>query len=71
MTLIMRNPGNRYAAAFLAGLVGLLVVSIGAAARTITDSAGRVVEIPDTVTRVHAAGPPASTLLYTLALTTL
>src|SRR5262245_25748702 len=64
----MRNPGIRHAVAFLAGLVGLLVTSIGvAAARSITDSAGRVVEIPDTVTRVHAAGPPASTLLYTLA----
>src|SRR5215471_16817250 len=38
-----------------------------AVARTITDSAGRQVEVPDTVARVHAAGPPASTLLYTLA----
>ena len=36
-------------------------------ARTVTDSAGRQVAIPDTVTRVFAAGPPASTLLYVLA----
>jgi iron complex transport system substrate-binding protein len=35
--------------------------------RTITDSAGRRVEIPQPVTKVLAAGPPASILLYTLA----
>ncbi len=44
-------------------LLGLLP----AAARTVTDSAGRSVEVPDHVTRVFAAGPPASTLLYVLA----
>jgi iron complex transport system substrate-binding protein len=37
------------------------------AVRTITDSAGRRVEIPRQVSRVLAAGPPASVLLYTLA----
>jgi iron complex transport system substrate-binding protein len=36
-------------------------------AATVTDSAGRTVAIPDRVTRVFAAGPPASTLLYVLA----
>jgi iron complex transport system substrate-binding protein len=36
-------------------------------ARTITDSAGRKVEIPDTIGKVFAAGPPASILLYMLA----
>jgi iron complex transport system substrate-binding protein len=36
-------------------------------ARTITDSAGRSVEIPDTIGKVFAAGPPASILLYMLA----
>ncbi len=35
--------------------------------RTFVDSAGRQVEIPETVSRVLAAGPPASVLLYTLA----
>src|SRR5690606_18314379 len=40
-------------------------------ARTITDSAGRQVEIPDRVTRVFAAGPPASVLVYVLAPDTL
>jgi iron complex transport system substrate-binding protein len=38
-----------------------------ATARTVTDSAGRVVELPDRIVRVLAAGPPASILLYTLA----
>jgi iron complex transport system substrate-binding protein len=35
--------------------------------RTVTDSAGRRVEIPVRISRVLAAGPPASILLYTLA----
>jgi len=47
----------------LAALIGL---ATAANARTITDSAGRVVEIPDEVTRVFAAGPPASILVYAL-----
>lgn len=36
-------------------------------ARTVTDSAERQVDVPDTISRVFAAGPPASTLLYVLA----
>src|SRR5215475_6806506 len=36
-------------------------------ARTITDSAGRNVEVPDKIGKVFAAGPPASILLYMLA----
>lgn len=36
-------------------------------ARPFIDAAGRKVEVPDRVTRVLAAGPPASVLLYTLA----
>ena len=35
--------------------------------RTATDAAGRRVEIPARISRVLAAGPPASILLYTLA----
>ena len=35
-------------------------------ARTVEDSAGRVVEIPDRAARVFAAGPPASILIYAL-----
>ena len=35
--------------------------------KKITDSAGRSVEVPNRISRVMAAGPPASILLYTLA----
>ncbi|MGF6258358.1 iron ABC transporter substrate-binding protein [Ensifer sp. LBL] len=46
----------------------MLGLASGAAeARTITDAAGRTVEVPDTITRVLAAGPPASVLTYVLA----
>src|SRR5580658_1913962 len=41
--------------------------TVGAEARSFVDAAGRKVEIPDTVHRVLAAGPPASVLLYALA----
>lgn len=54
---------------FFAALL-LAALSLTAAetkARTITDAAGRKVEIPDTVKRVLAAGPPASVLVYVLA----
>jgi iron complex transport system substrate-binding protein len=37
------------------------------ASRVVVDSAGRRVEVPKRITRVLAAGPPASILLYTLA----
>ena len=47
-------------------LVALLGLTATAQARTVTDSAGRVVAIPDEVTRVFAAGPPASILVYAL-----
>jgi iron complex transport system substrate-binding protein len=43
------------------------VVPTTAASRKVTDSAGRSVEIPEKISRVLAAGPPASILLYTLA----
>ncbi|WP_420557502.1 iron ABC transporter substrate-binding protein [Roseovarius sp.] len=45
-------------------LLLLLLVALPVQARTITDSAGRIVEIPDDVTTVFAAGPPAAILLY-------
>lgn len=52
-------------------MLGLFVVLGFAAtntqARTITDAAGRKVEVPDKVERVLAAGPPASVLVYVLA----
>lgn len=52
-------------------LLALLMVSglavASAEARTITDAAGRKVEIPDRIEKVLAAGPPASVLVYVLA----
>ncbi|MAN80180.1 MAG: iron ABC transporter substrate-binding protein, partial [Magnetovibrio sp.] len=38
-----------------------------AAGRRITDSAGRPVSVPDRVTKVFPAGPPASIFLYMMA----
>ena len=55
----------RTLALILATLLGLAAPA--AAARTITDSAGRQVTIPDQVQRVFVAGPPASVLVYVLA----
>ena len=51
---------------FLCFVVFLAVVTC-AEARTVTDSAGRTVEVPDRIDKVFAAGPPASILLYILA----
>lgn len=50
-------------------MVALLLLSMGQAplAREVTDATGRCVPIPDALTGVFAAGPPAATLLYTLA----
>jgi iron complex transport system substrate-binding protein len=45
----------------------LMCLARPALARTVTDAAGRQVDVPDHVERVVAAGPPASTLLYVLA----
>jgi iron complex transport system substrate-binding protein len=48
--------------------LSVLPLLLGAAvAREVVDSAGRKVEVPDHITRVMAAGPPASVLVYTLA----
>lgn len=53
----------------MAALIGLfaMLFAVSATARSVTDSAGRTVEVPDTISRVFAAGPPASILLYVLA----
>ncbi len=62
----MRKQGRPGIAACC--LIGLFVlIAAPALGRSVTDSAGRTVEIPDTISRVFAAGPPASTLLYVLA----
>lgn len=63
MTSRRRSTAFR-AVQLLAGL--FMVVGASADARTFTDSAGRTVEIPDTVETVYAAGPPAMVLVYVL-----
>ena len=45
----------------------LILVPLAAHARTIVDSAGRKVEVPERIEKVFAAGPPASILIYMLA----
>jgi len=45
----------------------LVLAPLAAQARTVVDSAGRKVEVPDRIDKVFAAGPPASVLLYMLA----
>jgi iron complex transport system substrate-binding protein len=49
-----------------AGLLAALAAPARAAG-AVTDSAGRTVKIPDQVSRVFPAGPPAAITLYTLA----
>jgi iron complex transport system substrate-binding protein len=45
----------------------ILLAPQGARAESITDAAGRAVQIPEAVTRIFPAGPPAAIQLYTLA----
>ena len=53
--------------ALIAGLSVALLSPRPARAATVADAAGRTVPIPERVTRVFPAGPPAAILLYTLA----
>ena len=59
----------------IAGRLAALLLALAAptahAAREFTDDAGRKVALPDRVTRVYAAGPPASVLVFALAPDTL
>jgi len=45
----------------------MLLLPPAARANSVADAAGRAIKIPETVTRVFPAGPPAAILLYTLA----
>lgn len=56
-----------YTLLVLSWFVLQLPIAAPSKARTITDSAGRTVEVPDKIERVFAAGPPAAILLYMLA----
>jgi iron complex transport system substrate-binding protein len=44
-----------------------LLLPAAVAARPFTDSAGRVVDVPDKIAHVFPAGPPAAVILYMLA----
>jgi iron complex transport system substrate-binding protein len=48
-------------------IFGLFVGAAPMSAASITDSAGRTVEVPRRIEKVFAAGPPAAILLYMLA----
>jgi iron complex transport system substrate-binding protein len=45
----------------------LILAPLAVHARTVVDSAGRTVEVPERIEKVFAAGPPASILIYMLA----
>src|SRR6516164_3216872 len=45
----------------------MLLAPSAARANSVTDAAGRAIQIPETVKRVFPAGPPAAIMLYTLA----
>jgi iron complex transport system substrate-binding protein len=51
----------------LACMVWSAAIPAAAQTRTVVDGAGRTVQVPARVSRVLAAGPPASVLLYTVA----
>jgi iron complex transport system substrate-binding protein len=61
----VRRPTRRSALALLGA--GALVQPARAQARAIVDSAKRKVSVPERVSRVFVAGPPASVLVYALA----
>ncbi len=52
---------------FIAIALLTVLLALPAMARTVSDSAGRQVKIPEMVNRVFAAGPPAAILMYILA----
>lgn len=51
----------------IAGLTSAFALSRIARAQAVTDAAGRTLAVPQNVTRVFPAGPPAAIMLYTLA----
>ena len=63
------SPSRRALAALQAIAATALLFGLvtAAAARDVTDAAGRKVTIPDRIARVVAAGPPASVLVVMLA----
>jgi len=66
-----RNRNDRRSSVHRNTLRGLvfwlaLLAAVPVAARTVVDSAGREVQLPDEVGTVFASGPPASILVYVL-----
>jgi iron complex transport system substrate-binding protein len=61
----VRKATRRSALALLGA--GMLARPVWAQGRTIVDSANRKISLPDRVSRVFVAGPPASVLMYVLA----
>ena len=53
--------------AFVGGAGAATLLPYMAHAATVTDATGRDLSVPNKVTRVFPAGPPAAILLYTLA----
>ncbi len=47
--------------------VAVLLMPFAAVAESVTDSAGRTVDVPDNITRLYASGPPAAVIAYALA----
>src|SRR5439155_6769439 len=64
---LMRLDRRAFTGGLVATLVATLAASRARAAGTVQDAAGRSIAVPDRVTRVFPAGPPAAILLYTLA----
>lgn len=60
-------PVPQILAAVFAAIAAMSALSGPLAARTVTDSGGRTVQVPERVEKVFAAGPPAAILLYMLA----
>ncbi len=48
-------------------IVGLLAAANACGAATVTDATGRTLEVPATIRKVYAAGPPASVFVLALA----
>lgn len=63
----MIGPARRLVVLLALTMLIFAACAPDAHARTVTDSVGRRVEVPDTITRVFAVGPPAGIFLYVVA----
>jgi len=57
-------PPNRLAALLLLALLTSFVTA--AETRSVSDATGRAVQVPEKISRVYAAGPPASVFVFSL-----